>query len=412
MEFTMTQVFYEHDPGFPELREIEVVERKGIGHPDTIADYAAEAISVRYSRHCLKEYGVVLHHNIDKLAIGGGLSEVSFGSGRLIRPIRVTLNGRMSRSFGGRPVPFVEIQEDSVRDSIAVAVPTLDVQRDLVFQHETTDHSATPTWFNPRNATDVPAAVSPFASDTSVCVSSWPPSPVERLVVGVEAALYADQWRPRFEDVGFDVKVMALRHGDSIEVVVCVPFLANFVASRAVYLDRREAIRAHLESAALELLGGRYTVKLVVNTQDACQGRRPYLTAVGTCLEFGEEGVVGRGNSFDGFIAMNRPHSVEAAFGKNPLYHAGKVYAFRTRELAKEISEYLHCGCVVMALARNGDPLFDCHAVVVKTATPQDPRVVEAIAMEAFSRRDHLDGLLGARTLVPREFLGPRGEVP
>ena len=49
----------------------EIVERKGLGHPDSLADGLANAISVSYSKHCLKNFGYVLHHNVDKLYIGG-----------------------------------------------------------------------------------------------------------------------------------------------------------------------------------------------------------------------------------------------------------------------------------------------------------------------------------------------------
>jgi S-adenosylmethionine synthetase len=39
---------------------VEVVERKGSGHPDTLADGVAEAISRAYSRYCLDAFGAIL----------------------------------------------------------------------------------------------------------------------------------------------------------------------------------------------------------------------------------------------------------------------------------------------------------------------------------------------------------------
>jgi S-adenosylmethionine synthetase len=47
----------------------EVVERKGIGHPDTICDAIAENISRAFSEYTLREWGVVLRHMLDKIAL-------------------------------------------------------------------------------------------------------------------------------------------------------------------------------------------------------------------------------------------------------------------------------------------------------------------------------------------------------
>ena len=39
--------------------EFEVVERKGIGHPDTLCDTIAEKVSQAYSQYCLEHYGIM-----------------------------------------------------------------------------------------------------------------------------------------------------------------------------------------------------------------------------------------------------------------------------------------------------------------------------------------------------------------
>lgn len=69
---------------FPQDNPFEVVERKGIGHPDTVADAVAEKISVEYSKYCLEHFGAVLHHNVDKFAALGGLVEVDWGKAEMI----------------------------------------------------------------------------------------------------------------------------------------------------------------------------------------------------------------------------------------------------------------------------------------------------------------------------------------
>lgn len=55
-----------------EMKTFEVIERKGVGHPDTLADGIAEAISIEYSNYCIDNFGVVLHHMMDKILLMEG----------------------------------------------------------------------------------------------------------------------------------------------------------------------------------------------------------------------------------------------------------------------------------------------------------------------------------------------------
>jgi S-adenosylmethionine synthetase len=389
----------------PENLPFEIVERKGIGHPDTLADMAAEAVSVAFSRYCLEKFGVILNHNIDKLLLGGGLSQVELGNGRLVKPIHIFLNGRMTKSFGGIPLPFQEIQDAAVKHVLKQGVPLLDLSQDIVFDYFTTDHSATPTWFNPRDKTDITAATKPFASDTALVVGWWPLSPTEQLVIGLEASLYNQDWQPLFKDIGQDVKVMALRKGRHIEVTVCVPFLAQHTPSLEIYHDRRREIANHFLACGRKILTDDYELTVAVNTQTDHGARRPYVVAKGTCLEFGEEGVVGRGNSVYGCISAFRPHTAEAPFGKNPLYHSGKVYAYMVRQIATAIAKEFECSCVVLALLRNGDPLFDFRNVTVQLSRECDPALVRQTVERIFAEEDHLKGLLLNAPLIPKQFL-------
>ena len=95
-----------HGPG-PAGQPVEVVERKGLGHPDTLADALAERMSVAYSRHCLERFGAVLHHNLDKLYLRGGHCQIGLGTFEMTDPVTLTIGGRVSSSFSGaaRPLP-------------------------------------------------------------------------------------------------------------------------------------------------------------------------------------------------------------------------------------------------------------------------------------------------------------------
>ena len=48
--------------------------------------------------------------------------------------------------------------------------------------------------------------------------------------------------------------------------------------------------------------------------------------SIGLSAESGDDGQVGRGNRINGPITPYRPMSLEAAAGKNPVTHTGKLY--------------------------------------------------------------------------------------
>lgn len=56
----------------PAQRPMEIVERKGTGHPDTICDALAENLSAALRRFWLEMIGAVPHYNVDKVLLRGG----------------------------------------------------------------------------------------------------------------------------------------------------------------------------------------------------------------------------------------------------------------------------------------------------------------------------------------------------
>ncbi|MBO7204828.1 MAG: methionine adenosyltransferase, partial [Candidatus Methanomethylophilaceae archaeon] len=74
--------------------KIELVERKGIGHPDSVADALAESVSRALCKMYMKEYGHVLHHNTDETQIAAGMAAPKFGGGCIIDPTYILLVGR------------------------------------------------------------------------------------------------------------------------------------------------------------------------------------------------------------------------------------------------------------------------------------------------------------------------------
>ena len=90
-------------------RSIEIVERKGIGHPDTICDAVMDAISVALSQCYLREFGCVLHHNVDKGLLAAGSVALHFGGGHVQRPMELTIGDRATFKLGGQTIPVADI---------------------------------------------------------------------------------------------------------------------------------------------------------------------------------------------------------------------------------------------------------------------------------------------------------------
>ena len=76
------------------MRQIEIVERKGIGHPDSVADGVAETVSEALCAMYKKEVGHVLHHNTEQTEVVAGISAPKFGGGKIIKPVYILMDGR------------------------------------------------------------------------------------------------------------------------------------------------------------------------------------------------------------------------------------------------------------------------------------------------------------------------------
>ena len=73
-----------------------------------------------------------------------------------------------------------------------------------------------------------------------------------------------------------------------------------------------------------------------MNTGDDIKNGSIYLTVTGTSAEMGDDGSVGRGNRCNGLITPNRPMSMEATSGKNPINHVGKIYNLLSTQIATD----------------------------------------------------------------------------
>jgi S-adenosylmethionine synthetase len=118
------------------LRQIEIVERKGVGHPDSVADALAEEVSKALCRMYIKEIGHIMHHNTDETQIAAGQAAPRFGGGSIIDPSYILLVGRATtRVDTGKDVvnlPCTPVALKAARDYLSRTFPNLDADSEVI----------------------------------------------------------------------------------------------------------------------------------------------------------------------------------------------------------------------------------------------------------------------------------------
>ncbi|WP_026877629.1 methionine adenosyltransferase [Jiangella gansuensis] len=369
-----------------------IVERKGLGHPDTLADHLAERLSRAYSRYTMERFGAVLHHNFDKLALLGGASEVRYAGGCMTSPVRVLVNGRAAAKCGERRIPVAEIVDSEVRDFFSERLPEVSDHLDIV--HNITSNpspgavltgDAVPErsrWFSPRSLEDLRERRVRLSNDTSLGTGWAPESLFESFVRELVDSLSGGDFARANAWCGSDVKLMGYWDGEAADVVLCVPQKSRHVASRSEYVQNAESVLAECyRLAALRLAGA--DVSFQLNARDVLEKDEIYLTYTGSSIESGDEGVVGRGNRVNGLITPLRPMNLEGASGKNPVYHVGKLYNVAAGRLARRLHELTDGHAEVHLVSRTGQRLDRPWRILIRlSATEIEAEKVEALVAE------------------------------
>jgi S-adenosylmethionine synthetase len=111
----------------------EIIERKGIGHPDTICDALASRLSQKYSEYTIKNCdGRILHHQFDKVMLIGGRTDVTWGGGRFINPIQVNVVGRITKSYLGKKLPTTKLVNNEIEEFFLQMFPQVDIKKDII----------------------------------------------------------------------------------------------------------------------------------------------------------------------------------------------------------------------------------------------------------------------------------------
>jgi S-adenosylmethionine synthetase len=315
-----------------EKQPIEIVERKGIGHPDYICDAVADRISTDLCKAYLEKAGTILHHNVDKSLLRAGETEPKFKGGVVKQPILFVIGDRATDRVDGQRIDVEEIAINAAKTWLKKNMRFVDPEKHVKYQTELKAGSVGLTDIFKRKGKVL------GANDTSAAVGYAPMTRTERIVLQTENYLNSEQFKKRFPESGEDVKIMAFRNGNDLKLTVAMAFVDRYVNSEKDYFEKKSKILEEI-NRYVSVNTNFDVVNVQLNTLDV-KGRGMgglYLTVLGTSAESGDSGQVGRGNRVNGLISLNRPFCSEAAAGKNPVSHVGKIYNFLTFRIAKRV---------------------------------------------------------------------------
>jgi len=338
-----------------EEKAIEIVERKGQGHPDYIIDGASEAVSRALCRYYSKSFGVVFHHNVDKGLLVGGRANPHFGGGEVTEPIKIIVAGRAITqvSKDGEPVsiPVESIALEAIRDFLDKNMRFLDLERHVICS-SMIKQGSTDLISNFEAGRDMP-----LSNDTSIGVGYAPLSQTENLVMETERYLNSKRVKKELPELGEDIKVMGFRRDKHIDLTIAGPLISSLTQDLDHYLSVKEDVKEYVSNLAGKLT--EHSTTIYVNTADRPEKGTVYLTVTGTSAEQGDDGNTGRGNRVHGLITPGRPMSLEAVAGKNPINHVGKIYNVLANETANKI--YCEVGGIrevyIKMLSQIGKPI-------------------------------------------------------
>jgi len=312
------------------LEPVEIVERKGLGHPDTVIDGIMESVSRELSKAYLDEFGRIFHHNVDKGLICGGKTNVESGGGEFLEPIYILLGGRATEKIDNKYIPVQHIALRAAKEHLK-HIRNLDVEHDVVMDTRISQGSADLVELFRRSSGI------PLSNDTSFGTGYAPFDDTEKLVLAIENYLNSEEYKESHPYIGEDIKVMGRRQGDTINITIACAFVSKFVKNTDDYVSKKEKVISDLYRLAENITDKK--IKLFMNTADDPKNNSVYITLTGTSLEMGDDGEVGRGNRVNGLITPYRSMTLEAAPGKNPVSHVGKIYSVLAFKIANEIVE-------------------------------------------------------------------------
>ncbi len=355
------QIFIESVNNIPTFKKrFEIVERKGIGHPDTICDLVMNQVSIDLSKLYLKETGAIQHHNMDKALLVAGQSESNFGGGKIIKPMKMILGDRATFDIGERKLPIGDLAIQTAKEWF---------EKNLRFVNDEHVEYQVEIGVTSKELQSIFENTSSFAAnDTSVLVGYAPFTETESIVLNTEQHINSKQFKDNFPESGEDVKVMGFRDANHVDLTIATAFVDKFISSENQYFQRKEEMLQEIN----EFLKKNYSMEITANMNCLDSKNRGmsglYLTVLGTSADSADSGQVGRGNMASRVISPSRPAGSEATAGKNPVSHIGKIYNALSFKIANEIHTKVSGLDEVCVWMYNviGRPVNDPKAVIVQ----------------------------------------------
>lgn len=375
-------IFLESIKGVPTFKKrFEIVERKGIGHPDTICDLIMNQISVELSKLYLKETGAIQHHNMDKSMLVAGQTENQFGGGKITKPMRLVIGDRATFEMEGKKFLI---------DDLAIKTAKLWFKNNLRYvkdEHVNYQLEIGTSSQELRSIFKKPKSI--VANDTSALVGCAPFTKTESAVLKTEQFINSKKFKKEFPESGEDVKVMGFRNENDFELTIAMAFVDSFVNSEDHYFTRKQEMMQAIDEFHKKN-GDFQTIDVSINNLDSknkgIEGL--YLTVLGTSADNADSGQVGRGNMANRVISPTRPAGVEAIAGKNPISHIGKIYNVMSFKIAESIQNNFPEFEEVVVWMYNiiGKPVNSPRAIVVQPITQNnldlnksEPKIKEII---------------------------------
>jgi S-adenosylmethionine synthetase len=375
---------------------VEIVERKGIGHPDTICDALAEELSRTLCQFYLDNFGLILHHNVDKALLWGGISQPKFGGGKIISPMEIFLAGRATNNYKGVTVPIEDLVEQSCTNWLKSNFHVLDPEQHIKLHSLIRPGSSDLVELYLRQEETGIA----LANDTSCGVGYAPLSEMERIVLQIERTLNSVETKATHPETGEDIKVMAVRRNRNIELTISCAFIDRYIVDVDDYVQKKLQLAKLVEKTAGKMSNS--SISVIVNAADNVNVGSLFMTVTGTSAESGDDGEVGRGNRVNGLITPYRPMNMEAAAGKNPVTHVGKLYNIVAQQIAsalvQDLDEVAEAYCYLVS--RIGSPIKKPMIVDIRVSLPDGGDIdkiqkpVDEIVIEKLNSMDKIRQLL------------------
>jgi S-adenosylmethionine synthetase len=275
---------------------LEVIERKGPGHPDSICDRLAENLGLHLKEEYLKKYKKVLHYNVDKVLASCG--QVDYKNRKMIKPVKIVFSGNATKLEGVN-----KILKETVEKSLK-----LEISRGLkyrIYNHISECSPDLSDNFNFKKCNDTSFSVgSPFTKN-------------EILVLKI--GKFLEKLAEKKEEIGTDYKIMFINGKIIIAIALrCENNKKYFLVKNFIGNKIEEMFRKKVE----------------INTADT--ENFYFNTITGTSLEQGDAGMTGRGNRYNGLITPMKPMTMEAYAGKNDVTHIGRIYQKKAHEMAQK----------------------------------------------------------------------------